>query len=407
MFKNKIKIFSVAAAMSLVAATFGAAAPAFASQPSISQVSQVGVERGVLVVRVEKGSPAAKSGLRRGDIILSVNGKITDTFDQFNEVLAAMKPGAKVRVIFMRGNSRLNYSLVTGDLDGKPTFGVTVYRELPTEGIPPNEVPPVRVPLPAITPTPVVTPSKPVSPTLPAPAPVVTGTSEMTATAQITGARIMQVVTDSAASKAGLLVNDVIWAVNGKTVDPQHSLADLIGAQKPGDKIKLSIQRDGAAKDVTVTLGENPDDKTKPRLGVTYVLMADIVTPAPDGNPPRNPRQAPTAAPPQGTPAPMPAQTPSGTEAAAGVQVRAVTAGSPAEKAGLKVGDLILSIDGKVLATPADVVDYVTSHKVGDTLNVLVQREGVKDPLKVPVTLAANASGAPFMGVQIAQPRTP
>lgn len=406
MFKNKIQFFSLVALMALFAATFGVMAPTYASQPSTSIVSQVSADRGVIVVKVDKGSPAAKSGLRRGDIILSVNGKITDTTAQFNDALAVVKPGAKIRVIFMRGNSRLNYSLVTGDSEGKPTFGVTLYNDLPTEGIPPGEMPPVRVPLPAITPTPAVTPTKPVSPTLPVPAPVVTGTSEITSAVPISGAMIMQVVTDTAASKAGLLARDVILSVNGKTVDAQHSLADLIGAQKPGDKVKLSVLRENVVKDITVTLGENLDDKTKPRLGVTYVLMADVMAaPAPS---PRNPRQAPTAPAPQGTvvppgtAAPAPTQAPAPVQTQGAVAIRAVTPDSPADKAGLKMGDTILSIDGKAISTPEDVVTLVTSHKIGDVLNVVVQRGDQNSTIKVTLAEKPGAAGTPYMGVTLA-----
>jgi serine protease Do len=62
-----------------------------------------------------------------------------------------------------------------------------------------------------------------------------------------------------------------------------------------------------------------------------------------------------------------------------GVVVRGVMPNSPAEKAGIMAGDLILKVDGEKPADMADVVNHVSSQKAGDTVEMLVKREGGKD----------------------------
>jgi S1-C subfamily serine protease len=57
-----------------------------------------------------------------------------------------------------------------------------------------------------------------------------------------------------------------------------------------------------------------------------------------------------------------------------GVFVSNVLASSPAQTAGILRGDVIQKIDGKEMLTAKDVQEYVRSHKVTDTLSVLVLR---------------------------------
>jgi membrane-associated protease RseP (regulator of RpoE activity) len=66
-------------------------------------------------------------------------------------------------------------------------------------------------------------------------------------------------------------------------------------------------------------------------------------------------------------------------------QIREVLAASPAARAGLRPGDKILSVAGTPVTGLADVVQVVHSHAVGDTMDVIVERDGVKTTLKVVV----------------------
>lgn len=59
-----------------------------------------------------------------------------------------------------------------------------------------------------------------------------------------------------------------------------------------------------------------------------------------------------------------------------GVLVRDVTPDSPAERAGLSAGDVILSLDGEAMSRPSDVVRAVSLRKPGARLAVAFRRDG-------------------------------
>ncbi|MFZ4063556.1 MAG: S1C family serine protease [Candidatus Nanopelagicaceae bacterium] len=58
-------------------------------------------------------------------------------------------------------------------------------------------------------------------------------------------------------------------------------------------------------------------------------------------------------------------------------EVGAVSAGGPAEGAGIKPGDVIIEIDGKAIATADEAIVSVRSHSVGEKIKVKFQRDGV------------------------------
>jgi putative serine protease PepD len=63
---------------------------------------------------------------------------------------------------------------------------------------------------------------------------------------------------DTPASRAGLQVGDQVTAVDDKSITTGDELRDAIDAKKPGDKITLTIERNGDERTVQVTLGQRP-----------------------------------------------------------------------------------------------------------------------------------------------------
>ena len=61
---------------------------------------------GALVRRVESGTPAAKVGLRSGDVIVSLAGKRIDDSDALAQAVGARKPGQTVSLVYVRGGVR-------------------------------------------------------------------------------------------------------------------------------------------------------------------------------------------------------------------------------------------------------------------------------------------------------------
>ena len=84
------------------------------------------------------------------------------------------------------------------------------------------------------------------------------------------GARVSQVEANSPASKAGLQNGDVVTAVGGTKVDATNTLANLIQAKKPGDKVDLTVTRGTQTLTINVELGASPNNSSAAYLGVRF-----------------------------------------------------------------------------------------------------------------------------------------
>jgi putative serine protease PepD len=72
------------------------------------------------------------------------------------------------------------------------------------------------------------------------------------------GAVITRVQAGTPAAAAGLKDGDVVTAVDGNTVDNASDLEAAITSSKPGEKLTLTVRRDGGERQVTATLGTRP-----------------------------------------------------------------------------------------------------------------------------------------------------
>ena len=74
--------------------------------------------------------------------------------------------------------------------------------------------------------------------------------------AQTTGIIITEILRGSPAEQSGLRVRDVITKVNDTQIDAEHPVQSILLHHRPGDKVKLTIIRDGKQQSVDVTLGK-------------------------------------------------------------------------------------------------------------------------------------------------------
>jgi S1-C subfamily serine protease len=176
------------------------------------------------------------------------------------------------------------------------------------------------------------------------------------------GALITEVLANSAAERAGLLVGDVITAVNGEAIVDAAALRDAIGGLRPRESITLEVLRDGE----TVTVEARLDRRTiSPRdLGFNFDFR---------GFPFDN----------------IPFQFHMDTNGTAlsfsadGWTVEALPEDSPLADAGLQVGDLITAVDGEALP-PAELMAYLSGLEA-ETVELTVERDEESLTLTVPV----------------------
>jgi len=75
------------------------------------------------------------------------------------------------------------------------------------------------------------------------------------------GAVVEKVLPGTAAEKAGLKEGDVILKFDGKTVEKYTDLPRIVGNTKPGQKVAVQVWRNGATREISLTLGEMEPEK--------------------------------------------------------------------------------------------------------------------------------------------------
>jgi len=161
------------------------------------------------------------------------------------------------------------------------------------------------------------------------------------------GALVGSVDKDSPAAKAGLEPGDVILAINGKEISSSSELPAIVSAMTPGAQAKLQVWRKGGTRDVDVQVGKFSDDKlassdtpeaAKGRLGVVVRPLT-----------PEEQRRA---------------------DVSNGVVVENVA--GAAAKAGIKAGDIVLSVNGEAITSTEQLRNLIT--KAEKRVAILVDR---------------------------------
>ena len=73
-----------------------------------------GIDNGVAVVSVEKGSPADKAGFKKGDIIVKVNDSEVSSIAEFRYELYKYEVGNKIKLTFYRDNKLQTLDITLG-----------------------------------------------------------------------------------------------------------------------------------------------------------------------------------------------------------------------------------------------------------------------------------------------------
>ena len=93
----------------------GAIGVQFQAQPNPALLRSFGTDHGIVVDSVQADSPADHAGLKRGDVILSVNGQAVHSGDELVAIVSDTDIGKKLRVEYLREGKRATADVEVAD----------------------------------------------------------------------------------------------------------------------------------------------------------------------------------------------------------------------------------------------------------------------------------------------------
>ncbi|MCO5171897.1 MAG: PDZ domain-containing protein [Planctomycetes bacterium] len=170
------------------------------------------------------------------------------------------------------------------------------------------------------------------------------------------GLRATYVQTESGAARAGVMEGDVVTAVDGAPVRSEADLHEVLALRAVGHEVEVDLLRGEQPLRLRLTLGPRPRGPIGPlREGAPYLGVAVD-------------------------------------QAAGGVVIRLVDADSPAAKAGLAPGDLLVDLDGAEVPTVRAWLRLLRQKQPGERAALQVERAGARRTVEVELAAAAGGS---------------
>lgn len=165
-----------------------------------------------LVVEVVRGSAADKAGLRDNDVILKLNDTKTDRWSDLSKFIKTAKPGDKVNITYSRNGKQATTEalLITRDEVKCETKVPQGFLGVSPDDDDDNDKPGVLV----------------------------------------------SITKNSGAEKAGLQNGDVILQLDDTKIADFEDVSDFMAYTKPGDKVRITYERNGKSSTAEATLGE-------------------------------------------------------------------------------------------------------------------------------------------------------
>jgi len=183
------------------------------------------------------------------------------------------------------------------------------------------------------------------------------------------GVLVGDVSEDSPAEKAGIREDDVIQYFNGDKIRRTQDLIRRVRETKPGAKVKIGLIRESKSLEVEAEIGR--------------LHRSEIITRGPEGRRFRysggrslgvrlhelNPDLSEYFK----------------VKEDEGALVTEVEEDGPAEKAGIKAGDVIVKIDGDPVTGPEDIAEILSGLDEGDEVEIMLIRKGIRQTVKAEV----------------------
>lgn len=194
------------------------------------------------------------------------------------------------------------------------------------------------------------------------------------------GVYIREVSEDSPAAKAGLKAGDVVTEFNGQRVEGTVQFRRMVRETPPGRTVQLTVWRDGRAQNLSAQLG-SAKDRMKWGMRISppdiHIEVPRIEAFGMVGRTPVLGIQADDISGQLGTYFGVPE--------GEGILVREVREDSPAAKAGLKAGDVIIKVDGERVKTTSDLRAKLREKRESKTVAVGVIRKGAETSVNVEI----------------------
>jgi serine protease Do len=196
--------------------------------PALAKKLELDAQGGALVADVNPGTPAAKAGLKSGDVITELDGKAIRDGRQLRLLVARTEPGAAVSLKALRNGKEKRFSVTLNELPRKASLARGGDRGSGnTEALQGVAVQDLDA----------------------------RTRRQMNVPADLSGALITEVASGSAAERAGLRAGDVIVEINREPVSSAEDAVNL--TTNPKDPVTLlRVWRDGSTRFVVVDESE-------------------------------------------------------------------------------------------------------------------------------------------------------